>query len=99
MLSSLAPMLSPLAWSLLLGTAAALANILGGLAVVSRQSWSEEVLKYFVALGAGFMLAATFLRMLPESFKLTPQAPLLVLGGLLPGPLLRAHGGSPLPLR
>lgn len=74
-------MLSPLAWSLLLGTAAAAANILGGLVVVSRRSWSEEVLKYFVALGAGFMLAATFLRMLPESFRLSPHAPLLILGG------------------
>ncbi len=74
-------MMSPLAWSLLLGTAAAAANVLGGLIVVSRQSWSEAVLKHFVALGAGFMLAATFLRMLPESFKLSPQAPLLILGG------------------
>src|SRR5262245_37000578 len=38
-------------------------------------------LKYFVALGAGFMLAATFLRMLPESLRLTDKAPLLILLG------------------
>lgn len=74
-------MLSPLEWSLLLGTAAAAANVLGGLIVVSRRHWSDLVLKYFLALGAGFMLAATFLRMLPESLHLSSQAPLLILGG------------------
>lgn len=73
--------LSPLAWSLLLGTAAAAANVLGGLVVVSRRHWNEMFLKYFLALGAGFMLAATFLRMLPESMALSPRAPLLMLGG------------------
>jgi zinc and cadmium transporter len=73
--------MSPLIWSLSLGIAAAVANILGGLVVISRRHWNEIFLKYFIALGAGFMLAATFLRMLPESFRLTPQAPLLVLGG------------------
>jgi zinc and cadmium transporter len=74
-------MLSPLEWSLLLGTGAGAANVLGGLIIVSRRHWSELVLKYFLALGAGFMLAATFLRMLPESLKLSGQAPLLILGG------------------
>lgn len=74
-------MLSPLEWSLLLGTGAAAANVLGGLIVISRRHWNDLVLKYFLALGAGFMLAATFLRMLPESLKLSGQAPLLILGG------------------
>jgi zinc transporter ZupT len=73
--------LSPLAWSLLLGLVAALANVAGGLVVVSRRHWNHEVLKYFIAVGAGFMLAATLLRMLPESFHLTSQAPLLILAG------------------
>lgn len=76
-----ANMLSPLEWSLLLGSAAAAANVLGGLIIVSRKHWSDLVLKYFLALGAGFMLAATFLRMLPESLRLSSQAPLLILGG------------------
>lgn len=74
-------MLSPLEWSLLLGTGAAAANVLGGLIVISRKHWNDLVLKYFLALGAGFMLAATFLRMLPESLELSSQAPLLILGG------------------
>jgi ZIP family zinc transporter/zinc and cadmium transporter len=73
--------LSPLAWSLLLGLAAAAANVAGGLVVVSRRHWNEILLKYFIALGAGFMLAATFLRMMPESVALTTRAPLLILGG------------------
>jgi zinc transporter ZupT len=74
-------MLSAFEWSLLLGTGAACANILGGLVVVARRHWNDLVLKYFLALGAGFMLAATLLRMLPESLRLTPHAPLLMLGG------------------
>jgi ZIP family zinc transporter/zinc and cadmium transporter len=73
--------LSPLLWSLLLGTAAALANVAGGLVVVTRKHWNELLLKYFIALGAGFMLAAAFLRMLPASMALTAHAPLLILAG------------------
>lgn len=80
---------SPLAWSLLLGLAAGAANVVGGLVVVSRRKWNRTPLIYFIALGAGFMLAATILRMLPESFHLTERAgiprltPFLVLGGYL----------------
>jgi len=74
-------MMTPLRWSLLLGGAAAFANVLGGLVVVSRRSWNDLVLKYFIALGAGFMLAATFLSMLPEALRLNAHAPLLILGG------------------
>jgi zinc transporter ZupT len=72
---------SPLAWSLLLGATAAAANVAGGLFVVSRRQWSEIVLRYFIALGAGFMLAATFLRMLPESLALSRHAPSLIVAG------------------
>ena len=72
---------SPLALSLLLGAAAAAANVAGGLFVASRAQWSQIVLKYFIALGAGFMLAATFLRMLPESLALSGHAPALVVAG------------------
>src|SRR5688572_15121748 len=53
---------SPLVLSLLFGLAAAAANVLGGLVVVMRRHWNEMFLKYFVGLGAGFMLAATFLK-------------------------------------
>ena len=73
--------LTPAAWALVLGTTAGLANVAGGVIVVARKHWNELVLKYFLALGAGFMLAATFLRMLPESLALSRHAPLLMLGG------------------
>jgi zinc and cadmium transporter len=74
-------MLTPFAWSLLLGTTAAAANVIGGLFVALRKNWSHLFVRTSIALGAGFMLAATFLRMIPESIALSPQAPLLMVGG------------------
>lgn len=55
--------------AILLGVTAALANLLGGL-LVARRQWSHQYLKYFIALGAGFMLATALLEMIPESLKL-----------------------------
>ena len=49
--------------------------------VTRRKHWNEIFLKYFIGLGAGFMLAAMFLRILPESMALSPHAPALMLGG------------------
>ena len=74
---------NPLGWTLLLGAAAAAANVVGGLVIVSRRHWNELYLKYLLGLGAGFMLGATFLRMVPESLELTPHAPYLILGGYM----------------
>src|SRR5580698_4365728 len=56
--------------ALLLGLTAAAANILGGLFILYRE-WSRQYLKYFLALGAGFMLAAALLEILPESVEMT----------------------------
>jgi zinc transporter ZupT len=53
----------------LLGIVAAAANLLGGVLVAHGQ-WSRRYLKYFIALGAGFMLATALLEMIPESVKL-----------------------------
>lgn len=53
----------------LLGMSAAAANLLGGVLVAHRQ-WSRRYLKYFIALGAGFMLATALIEMIPESVKL-----------------------------
>ncbi len=67
--------------SLILGSVAALADIFGGIILV-RGNWEKRYLRYFVALGAGFMMAAAFLEMLPESFKLSIRwAPILTLCG------------------
>jgi zinc and cadmium transporter len=62
--------------------AAAGANVLGGL-VVARRTWDGRLLRYFVALGAGFMLAAVLLKLVPESMHLSETAPALILGGYL----------------
>ena len=65
------------------GLAAAAATLAGGW-LVARRDWSRRILSYFVALGAGFMLAAVFLEILPEAVEKTGQlAWLLVLMGYL----------------
>ena len=58
--------------ALLLGLTAAGANVAGGLLIVRRQ-WSRHYLKYFIALGAGFMLATAMLEMIPESVRLAAK--------------------------
>jgi ZIP family zinc transporter/zinc and cadmium transporter len=63
-------------WALLLGAAAAGATWLGGF-LIARREWSREYLKYFVALGAGFMLGVAFLEMIPESVHLAGETSLL----------------------
>jgi zinc and cadmium transporter len=65
----------------LLGLAAAAGNLIGGYFVV-RRDWPRQYLNYFVALGAGYMLAVTFLDILPESVRLGgPSAFLFILIG------------------
>lgn len=55
--------------ALLLGVTAAGANVLGGL-LVARRQWSRLYLKYFIALGAGFMLATALVEMIPAAVRL-----------------------------
>jgi zinc transporter ZupT len=57
---------------LLFGLLAAGANVFGGLVLVKSgiHRWGERFLKYLVALGAGFMLAAIFIEILPESVRI-----------------------------
>ena len=61
---------------LFFGTLVALANVLGGL-LLARPGTSlrnTQFLRYLVALGAGFMLAAIFIEVLPEAFRLWTAA-------------------------
>jgi len=51
-----------------------------------RANWEKRYLRYFVALGAGFMMAAAFLEMMPESMRIDPPwsmrwSPALILAG------------------
>ena len=72
----------PKLWlSLGLGLVAGLADYLGGVLLV-RRSPSAKSLRYFVALGAGFMLAAALLEMVPEGMAVNPKwgAMLILIG-------------------
>jgi len=67
--------------SLLLGAIAALADVAGGLVLV-RAKGVERYLRYFVALGAGFLMATALLEMTPESLRLSPRlGPVLIMAG------------------
>jgi zinc transporter ZupT len=67
--------------SLILGTIAALADVVGGLVLV-RAGGVERYLRYFVALGAGFLMATAVIEMAPESLHLSPQlGPILIMAG------------------
>src|SRR5436309_5958567 len=73
----------PVLLSLLLGSTAAAANVFGGTIIVQK-NWDRSYLKYFVALGAGFMLATAVLEIIPASFDLREKdAPFLILVGYL----------------
>ncbi len=48
------------------GVLAAAGNLLGGLLITRSKEASQTRLKYLIALGAGFLLAAVFLEVIPE---------------------------------
>jgi zinc and cadmium transporter len=74
--------LQPLLFAIL----AAGANILGS-AMVTSQRWANRSLRYFIAVGSGFMMGTIFLEMIPEMMNLTPASrlpwPALILIGYL----------------
>lgn len=69
------------------GCSAAAANLLGGLLVSSRKL-GHSALRYLIALGAGFMLAAVFLKIVPETIEQWAGSPLTPMAWLLAGYLL-----------
>jgi zinc transporter ZupT len=67
--------------SLILGAIAALADVAGGLVLV-RARGVERYLRYFVALGAGFLMATAVIEMVPESLNKSPRlGPILIMAG------------------
>ncbi len=67
--------------SMILGVVAALANVAGGFVLV-RARGIEKYLRYFVALGAAFLMSAALLEMMPESLRMSPRlAPILIMAG------------------
>lgn len=69
------------------GLAAAAANLLGGLLVTSRRL-GQSTLRYLIALGAGFMLAAVFLKIVPETIEQWSGEALIPMAWVLAGYLL-----------
>jgi zinc and cadmium transporter len=75
--------MSAIVISILLGLTAAAANVFGG-AIIVQRNWERRYLRYFVALGAGFMLATALIEMVPESLELRGRsAAFLILLGYL----------------
>jgi zinc and cadmium transporter len=75
--------MNPILLSMLLGFTAAAANVFGGAIIVQRH-WDRSYLRYFVAVGAGFMLATSIVEMVPASLELRGKtAAFLVLLGYL----------------
>jgi zinc transporter ZupT len=66
---------------LILGAAAALANVAGGFAVL-RAKPARRTLHAFIAFGAGFLLSVALVEMVPESLRTMPaQGAMLALLG------------------
>ena len=75
--------MNPILLSLLLGLTAAAANVFGG-AIIVQKNWDHSYLKYFIALGAGFMLATAIVEIFPAAIELSGKsAAFLVLVGYL----------------
>src|SRR5579863_9802246 len=74
----------PIYLSLALGLVAASANVFGG-AIIVQRNWERAYLKYFIALGAVFMLATAIIEIVPASIALRGSSapPLILLGYLL----------------
>ncbi len=62
--------------AVLLGLVAAAGNLAGGYFVV-RKDWPRQYLQYFLALGAGYMLAVAFVEIIPEAVHLSGEGALL----------------------
>jgi zinc and cadmium transporter len=60
----------------MLGLVAAAGNLIGGYFVV-RKDWPRKYLHYFLALGAGYMLAVALVEVIPESVHLAGEGALL----------------------
>ncbi len=60
----------------ILGLVAAGGNVLGGYFVV-RRDWPRRFLEYFLAYGAGYMLAVAFIEVIPEAVRLAGESAFL----------------------
>jgi ZIP family zinc transporter/zinc and cadmium transporter len=68
---------------LVLGLTASLANVAGGWIVTAHTGIRRTVLNALISLGAGFMLAATILEVIPQSLHIAERAAYIILAGYL----------------
>lgn len=80
--------MTPYLQLLIFGVLAALGNLLGGMLVLRAKSASLKHLKYLIALGAGFMLAAVILEVIPFTSQLWQSKIAEAMAWLLAGYLL-----------
>lgn len=73
--------MTPALWTAVFAAIAALATFGGGFAATLPGSLSRSRLSHLIAFGAGYILAAALVSLLPESLELVDNAPLYVLGG------------------
>jgi zinc transporter ZupT len=73
---------------LLFGLLAAAGNLLGGFLITRSHPLHHNRLKYLIALGAGFMLAAVFLEVIPEVARQWNDQIIIAMACLLAGYLL-----------
>jgi ZIP family zinc transporter/zinc and cadmium transporter len=70
-------------WTAFFAALAAIATLAGGVAATPPGRLSHKRLSHLIAFGAGYILAAAIMSLLPESLELLPTAPLWVLGGYM----------------
>lgn len=68
-------------WTFFFALIAAGAVMLGGVIITMPARLGERRLNHLIAFGAGFMLGAAFVSMIPEAFELSRRAPLWILVG------------------
>jgi ZIP family zinc transporter/zinc and cadmium transporter len=66
--------------ALLYGLAAAVANVLGAVAVTSRTQWSLRALDATLSFAAGFLISVSIVDLVPDSLRVAgPAAPAVIL--------------------
>jgi ZIP family zinc transporter/zinc and cadmium transporter len=73
--------MTPALWTALFAVIAALATFAGGFTATFPGRLSRARLSHLIAFGAGFILSAALVSLLPESLRLVDNAPLFVLAG------------------
>jgi zinc and cadmium transporter len=72
---------SPVGWTAVFSLIAALATFGGGVVATLPGRLSPARLSHMIAFGAGYMLAAAIVSLLPESLAILAGAPMWILGG------------------